>query len=75
MIPEVPPSLDETAALALEDIAPTYPYEDPTLSTEAAAEVVYMALVDQHMVPLEGAEDRMPNLLSWNGLPSVRHLA
>jgi hypothetical protein len=33
-----------------------------------------VALVDQHMVPLEGMEDRMLNLLPWDGLPPMRHL-
>jgi hypothetical protein len=61
-------------ASASEDIAPTYPHEDPTPGTGATTEVVYMALVDQHMVPSEGAKDRLLNLLSWDGLPPVRHL-
>jgi hypothetical protein len=70
----VPPSPDETTASASEDIAPTYPHEDPTPGTRATAKVQYMALVDQHMVPSEGAEDRMSNLLLWDGLPPVRQL-
>jgi hypothetical protein len=35
--------------------------------------VAYKALVDQHMVPLERMEDRMSDLLSWDGLLPVRH--
>jgi hypothetical protein len=33
-----------------------------------------VALVDQHTVPYEGMENRMPDLLPQDGLPSVRHL-
>jgi hypothetical protein len=33
-----------------------------------------MALVDQHMVPLEGMKNRMSGLLPWDGLLPVRHL-
>jgi hypothetical protein len=36
--------------------------------------VAYKALVDQHMVPLERMEDRMSDLLPWDGLLPVRHL-
>jgi hypothetical protein len=61
-------------ASASEDIAPTWPYEDPTPGTGAAAEMVYTTMVDQHMVPLEGTEDRMPDSLPWDGLQPVRHL-
>jgi hypothetical protein len=70
----VPPNLDETTASASEDIAPTCPCEDPTLGTAAAAGVAYKALVDQHMVPLERMEDRMPDLLLGGGLLPMRHL-
>jgi hypothetical protein len=62
------------AALASEAIAPTCPCEDPTLGTAAAVGVLYKALVDQHMVSLERMEDRMPDLLPWDGLLPVRHL-
>jgi hypothetical protein len=57
-----------------EDIAPTCPCEDPTSSTAAATGVAYKALVNQHMVPLKRMDDRMLNLLSWDGLLPVRHL-
>jgi hypothetical protein len=70
----VPPSPDEMAASASEDIAPTCPCEDPTLGTATAAGVAYAALVDQHMVPLERTEDRMSVLLSWDCLLPARHL-
>jgi hypothetical protein len=33
-----------------------------------------MTLVDQHMVPSKGSEDRMPDLFPWGSLPHVRHL-
>jgi hypothetical protein len=55
-------------------IFPTCPYEDPTLGTRAAAEVAHTTLVDQHMVPSKGSEDRMPDLFPWGSLPHVRHL-
>jgi hypothetical protein len=61
-------------ASASEDIAPTCPCEDPTPGTRAATEVACRALADQHMVPLEGMEDRMPDLLLWDDLPPLRHL-
>jgi hypothetical protein len=61
-------------ASTLEDIAPTCPCEDPTPGTIAIAGVVYTALVDQHMVPSELMEDRMPDLLLWDGLLPVRHM-
>jgi hypothetical protein len=70
----VPPDLDEMAAPALEDIAPTSPCEDPTLGTAATAGVAYKALVDQYMVRLERMEGRMPDFLPWNGLLPMRHL-
>jgi hypothetical protein len=70
----VPPSLNETVASTSKDIAPTCPYEDPTLGTGAAAEVAYTTLVDQHIVPSEGTEDRMPDLFPWGSLLPVRHL-
>jgi hypothetical protein len=62
-------------ALASEDIAPTCPYEDPIPGNGAATEVAYTGLADQHMVPLEGMDDKMPDLLPWDGLLPVRHLA
>jgi hypothetical protein len=62
------------AASASEGIAPTCLCEDPTPGTATAAGVAYKALVDQHMVPLERMEDRMPDLLPWDGLLLVRHL-
>jgi hypothetical protein len=70
----VPPSPDETVVSASEDIVPTCPCEDPTTGTGTAAEVAYTTLVDQHMIPLEGMEDRMLNLLPWVELPPVRHM-
>jgi hypothetical protein len=57
-----------------ENIAPTCPCEDTTPGTRAVTEMACRALTDQHMVPLEGMEDRMPNLLLWDDLPPVRHL-
>jgi hypothetical protein len=57
-----------------EDISPTCPCEDPTLGTIVAIAVAYTALVDQHIVPSEGMDDRMPDLLPWEGLLPVRHL-
>jgi hypothetical protein len=70
----VPPNSDEAMTPGLEDIAPTCPCEDPTPGTAAIAGVAYKALVDQHMVPLEIMEDRMPDLFPWDGLLPVRHL-
>jgi hypothetical protein len=70
----VPPSPDGMVASALEDIAPTYPYKDPILGTGATGEVAYTTLVDQHMVSLEGMEDRKTDLLLRDGLLLVRHL-
>jgi hypothetical protein len=57
-----------------EDISPTCPCEDPTLGTIVATAVAYTALIDQHIVPSEGMDDRMPDLLPWEGLLPVRHL-
>jgi hypothetical protein len=74
MISEVLPNPDETVASASEDIAPTYPYEDPTPGNVAAAGVAYTTLVDQHMVASEGMEDIMMDLLLWDGLLPLRHL-
>jgi hypothetical protein len=68
MISEVLPNPDETVASASEDIAPTYPYEDPTSGNVAAAGVAYTTLVDHHMVASEGMEDIMMDLLLWDGL-------
>jgi hypothetical protein len=62
------------AALASEDIAPTCPHKDPMLGNGAAVEVAHTTLADQHMVPLEGMDDRMSDLLPWDGLLPVRHL-
>jgi hypothetical protein len=70
----VAPSPDETMVLASNDITPTCPYEDPILGNGAAAEVSYTPLADQHKVPLEGMENRMSDLLPWDGLLPVRHL-
>jgi hypothetical protein len=69
-------------ASALEDIAPTCPYEDPTLDTGTAIEVAYTTLVDQHMVPSEGIENmqhlghlnRMLDSPPWDNLSLVRQL-
>jgi hypothetical protein len=61
-------------ALASEDIAPTCLCKDPTSGIVATAGVAYTALVDQHMMPLEGMEDRMSDLLPWDGLLPMRHL-
>jgi hypothetical protein len=36
--------------------------------------VAYAALVNQHMVPMERRDDRMPDLLPWDGLLPMRHL-
>jgi hypothetical protein len=33
-----------------------------------------VALVDQHMVTLDGIEDRMSDLFPWDGLSLVEHL-
>jgi hypothetical protein len=60
-------------ASTLEDTAPTCPCKDPTPGTVAAIGVAYTALVDQHMVRLEGMEDRMLDLLPWDGLLPMRH--
>jgi hypothetical protein len=60
-------------ASATEDIAPTCPCEDPTPGIGTVVEAAYATLVDQHMVPLEGIEDRMLDLLPWDGLPPVGH--
>jgi hypothetical protein len=34
-----------------------------------------MALVDQHIVPSNGTENRTSDVLPWDGLSSMRHLA
>jgi hypothetical protein len=59
--------------LTLDD-RPTCPCEDPTSGTRTAAGVVYTTLVDQHVVPSEGIEDRIPDLPPWDNFPPVRHL-
>jgi hypothetical protein len=74
LIPEVSPSLDKMVPSASKDIAPTCPYEDPTSGTEATTEVACRALADQQTVPLEGMEDKIPDLLLWDDLLPVRHL-